>query len=289
MKKVELIFLIPFTAAILAFTSPASAQSCSGTGTPGGDFVDSISQIQTNASRIASGQEPGGDAALMAWEEAKKAVAKLCSCNPLQAQYRALSLEYLTWFREAEACNALYFALGTPGGPSVGEWLACISPVNAGLLAARNAQSAIQFDTRIAPCDASPPTPGGNEIIRAEVYQKTREIVKTLSKLSPKKLIANLKKGIGFALNPQSDGRAESVIEAFKAVRKAGHTIKTYQKVAAGTAQAVATLPAQVQLRLLPDGARHINDPLTQKLRFTTTFTPDDGAAISSSRQFQLR
>lgn len=286
MKKIELILLIPFTAAILAFTSPASAQSCM---TSGQAFVNSITQIEANTLGIVS-NDPGEEQALKAWDEAKDAVNGLCPCNALQAQYKHLTLEYQTWQDQFEACRyGIYIYLGTPGGPSVGEWLACISPVNAGLIAANAARSAIGFETRQAPCDANPPTPGGDAIIQAEVYQNTRQIVKTLSKLSPKKLVQNLKKGIGFALNPQSDGRAENVLEAFKAIRKAGQTIKTYVKVAEGTAQAVATFPAKIELRMLPGGGKRINDPRTQKLRITTTFTPDDAAAISSSRQFRLR
>lgn len=302
MKKVELIFLIPFAAAILAFTSPASAESCASI--PGGDFVDRISQIQTNASSVASGQEPGGDEALKAWDEAKMAVEGLCtSCNALQEQYQTRSLEYLTWFREAEVCNGLYYSIGTPGGSSVVEWLACISPVNAGLLAARAAQSAIQVDTRVAPCDANPPTPGGDTIIQAEIYQKTRELVSTIQEARnfPKLVKKLIKRTVKYTTDPKLAGQILSKVLIQKAL-KSGQVLSadveilgakkpaaTFVEVAAGTARTLASTPTEVVLTLLPDGKKYLRGPPNQKLRITTTFTPDGGAAISSSRQFRLR
>ena len=273
-------------AVALFVVAPAEAQS------PGADFVNSITQIEGNALGIVStNPPPPEEQGRRAWDDAKNLTRALCACNDVQRQYQQLSLEYQTWQDEFQTCYyTIYVFLGTPGGPSVGEWLDCITPVNAGLIGTRSARSGIEFEARRAPCDAGASCASGasDAVISAEVFQRTRDLVRLYRKFSLPRLKKKIQRGINFLVNPQSDGTASVVLQAFRLNRGADRqSTDTHFKVAEGIAQSGITLPANIEIRAVPGGVKHITNPRTKKLGVTITFTrASDGIIFSSTKKF---
>ena len=270
-----------------SYIGGVSAQVCT---TSGSDLINTIElQITPAALAIVSANpDPGKEAALAAWDAASAATSALCTCNALQTQYRTLSLESFAFQRGASICKYdIFLHLGEPDGPSVGDFQDCIAPVNAGLIATRNAKIAIDNAVRQAPCDVTSPTPDGIAIIQTEISSVTQQIARRLSRRPPSALRRLLKRGARFTFSPQADGGVNVVLNAIKAIRRGDRLIKIVVQVASGDTNAIASLPVEVNLQLLAGGSKHLKDPRTNKLRVTTTFTINDGTAFSAERQFR--
>ncbi len=275
LKSLLVAGIIATSVSISTYPPLAQAQVCVKTGP---DLIREIDQeIIPDALRfISQNPDPGREPVLQKWDSASAQIGGLCTCNALQTQYRTLSLELVTWQRRASICKYDFFLPGNVGG-----FLDCITPVNAGLIATTRARAAIQGDVQGAPCDVNPLTPEDLARIQTEVSTITQSLGRRLSRLSRTNLSRRLQRGVVVTLNPAAEGVVEIAVDGLRprAVLVA---------IANGTAQSFVSLPVEVSLRLGPRGSKLLKSERTKRLRLTTTFTANDGTAISATHSFKL-
>jgi hypothetical protein len=124
-------------AALSTAPPPAAAADCSVEARTGLELSLEISAIRA-PTIVAAGElrSAGGDyeAAVELFNDAFDRIRALPACNDEQARYKQLNIEFLSLYLAADACYYAYLAdAGTIG--QVNEWLLCISPVNAAIVA----------------------------------------------------------------------------------------------------------------------------------------------------------
>jgi hypothetical protein len=172
-------------------------------------FADAISAIALQASEAALAASDK-DTAVQAWDDAIAAVEELVPCNDVQQEFKEIELDLMNWQAAWYVCYYDYYLPLASGGSSVGEWLACVTPVNAGVIADTRARSEIYFSVLTTPCDSNYQPPTTPPTLSGAVYRAAQAAVGQFTEAVRTVQDARraLARGVKIVLNPERSGRA---------------------------------------------------------------------------------
>ena len=100
--------------------------------------------------------------------------------------------------KAADVCYySIYIHLATEGGPGIGQWLSCITPVNDAILVIARLRSEALVPALEAPCEGGFLPPDEEHRLTAQVFADTQAFVKMLSDFpSPGYLKRKIKQGL---------------------------------------------------------------------------------------------